>query len=207
MRMTAAAILALSTALTTPAMAQAPASEAARTAEPVRYTAEQFFGTTSYAMASPAGHAVSPDGRNLLISSDASGVFNVYLLPLAGGEPAPVTQSADNANFAASFFPADERILYTADQGGNELDHVYVRAADGTVRDLTPGENLKADFVGWSDDGATFYIVSNERDPEAFDLYAYDAENYERRLVFQNSARTAIFISPTSRRTRPPRRG
>lgn len=199
MRITAAAILAVSTGLTMPAFAQAPAAEAARTAEPVRYTAEQFFQTTSYAMASPAGHAVSPDGRNLLISSDESGVFNVYLLSLAGGEPVPATQSADNANFAASFFPADERILYTADQGGNELDHVYVRAADGTVRDLTPGENLKADFVGWSDDGATFYIVSNERDPEAFDLYAYDAENYERRLVFQNSTYFPEAISDDGR--------
>src|SRR3546814_9114785 len=37
--------------------------------------------------------------------------------------------------------------------GGNELDHLYVREVDGTTRDLTPGEKVKAGFDGWSADG------------------------------------------------------
>lgn len=153
----------------------------------LEYTARQFFETTSYGMASPGGVAFSPDGTNLLISSDADGVFNAYLLPLAGGDPVPVTQSTDNATFAVSFFPSDGRILYTADEGGNELNHVYVRAEDGTVTDLTPGENVKAQFASWSADGETLYISTNERDPQMFDLYAYEADDYERRMVFENT--------------------
>ncbi|MGI8943055.1 MAG: S9 family peptidase [Qipengyuania sp.] len=151
------------------------------------YTAAQFYDSTSFGLASPGGYNFSPDGSHVLIHSDESGVFNAYLLPLAGSKPVPLTSSASNAVFAASFFPRDDRVLYASDSGGDELDHLYVREEDGTVRDLTPGENLKAGFAGWSDDGKTFYVASNERDAAAIDLYAYDAGDYSRELIFENS--------------------
>lgn len=162
----------------------------AATAEtPRTYTAAQFFETTSYGMANAAGAAFSPDGRSLLISSDATGVFNAYALPVAGGAPAPLTDSGEVAHFAASYFPDDGRILYTADAGGggSELTHVYVREEDGSVRDLTPGDNVKAAFMGWSADGAAFYLTSNARDPQFFDVIAHDAATYERRVAFENT--------------------
>ncbi len=177
-------MIALGAATAQPARAPAKASAA----KAARYTAQQFYETTSYSLGSPLGHVWSPDGKSVLISSDQSGVFNVYALPVSGGAPAqPLTSSKDNATFGASFFPADSRVIFTADQGGNELNHVYVRERDGTVKDLTPGAKVKASFSGWSADGKSFWIASNERDPQTFDLYAYDADDYERRMVFQNS--------------------
>ena len=166
-------------------MPAAPAPMVAA-AEPVRYTAAQFFETTSYGLPSADGIAFSRDGRNLLMSSDASGVFNAWMLPVAGGDPVPVTTSTGNATFAASFFPADDRVLFTADEGGNELTHVFVRAQDGTIRDLTPGARHKSSFLGWSDDGRSFFVSTNERNPQMFDVYAYDADDYDRRMIFQN---------------------
>jgi dipeptidyl aminopeptidase/acylaminoacyl peptidase len=163
-----------------------PASESPGVA-PKRYSAQTFFDTTSFNMAASTGFAFSADGKSLLVGSDQSGVFNAYLLPVAGGEPVPLTKSADNATFPASAFPDDGRVLVTADKGGNELDHVYVRELDGTVRDLTPGDKLKSDFLGWSEDKQTFYVTSNERDAKSFDVYAYDRGSYKRRLVFRNS--------------------
>ncbi len=168
------------------AAAQPQPAPAAAAVNLPRYDARTFFETTAYGMASSDGIAFSSDGRNVLISSDKSGVFNVYALPVAGGEPVQITRSTTNATTALSYFPNDDRILFTADQGGNELNHVYVRLPDGTERDLTPGENLKAGFVGWSADGRTFYLSSNERDRAAFDIYAYDATSYERRLIYTN---------------------
>ena len=69
-----------------------------------RYSAQAFFETTSYGLPGSAGHAFSPDGKALLMSSDASGVYNVYSLPLDGGAPQQMTQSTDNAVFAVSWF-------------------------------------------------------------------------------------------------------
>src|SRR3546814_17804496 len=91
-----------------------------------------------------------------------------------------MTTSTSDSTFAVSWFPNDARMLYSADQGGNELDHLYVREVDGTTRDLTPGEKVKAGFDGWSADGKSFYLQTNERDPAAFALYRYATDGYER---------------------------
>ena len=96
--------LLLGACATTPVQ-QDPQAAAQRQSSLPRYTAQQFFETTSYAGASPAGIAFSKDGKHLLITSDASGVFNAYLLPVAGGAPLPLTSSfrfsrVMNARFA-----------------------------------------------------------------------------------------------------------
>lgn len=181
-------------ALAASACASAPAGSALPT-----YSAEAFFQTTSYGMSAPAGFGFSPDGRHILIWNDSSGVINAYALPVAGGEPRALSASPDNATFAVSYFPRDERVLLTADQGGNELDHIYVRERDGAVRDLTPGENLKADFLAWRADGNVFWLISNERNQQHFDIYEYNATTYERRLVFENSGYDVTDISSDGR--------
>ena len=162
------------------------AAEDSTSAAIPKYSAEAFFQTTSYGMADGDGHAFSADGSALLISSDQSGVFNAYRLPVDGGEPTALTTSDDNAVFAVSWFPEDDRILYTYDGGGNELNHVVVREVNGSSRDLTPGNEVKAGFVRWSDDGESFYLTTTERDPRSFDLYRYASSDYSRELVFQN---------------------
>ena len=156
------------------------------------YPTKAFYETTRYSLPPQDGHAFSADGKKLLISSDKTGVVNVYVLPVAGGALTPLTNSTGSATFATSWFPSDERILFTADQGGNELNHLYVRELDGQVKDLTPGEKLKAQFAGWNKAGTTFYVSTNERDPKAFDLYAYDAKTYARKLVFQNNGSLSL---------------
>ncbi len=146
------------------------------------YTIEQFLKTTNY-----RGASFSPDNSKLLVSSDATGVFNAYAIPVAGGEPVALTESTTDTIATISYFPNDERLLYTADQGGNELNHIYIRNLDGSNQDLTPGENLKADFAGWSQDDQSFYVITNERNPQYFDLYQYDAGSLQRELVFENN--------------------
>ena len=187
------------------ASTEAPAVEAAtseattQAASVPAYSAEAFFQTTSYSLASSAGFAFNADGSKVLASSDASGVFNAVTMT-ADGTVTPITSSASDANFAQTFFPADDRILVSADQGGNELNHVFVVAEDGTMTDLTPGENLKASFAGWHEDGEVFYVVTNERDASAFDIYAYNVDDYERELVFENTEGLAPGdISPDGR--------
>lgn len=149
------------------------------------YDATTFFQTTSYV--APSGRAFSADGTRMLITSDASGVFNVQAVDRASGAITALTDSTDHAIFAQSYFPADDRVLYTHDEGGNELNHIVVRETDGSTRDLTPGEELKAQFVGWHEDGEHFYLATNERDPAAFDLYRYATDGYARELAYENT--------------------
>ena len=168
-----------------PVVAGQAASEPAVQGIP-KYSAEDFFETTSFSLVGSAAHAFSADGSSLLISSDGTGVFNAYALPLDGGPLEQLTKSEDNAVFAVSWFPQDKRILYTYDSGGNELNHVIVREEDGSSHDLTPGDSLKAGFLQWSDDGESFYLTSTERNQQAFDIYRYSAKDYSREMVYEN---------------------
>src|SRR6516162_4227618 len=87
-----------------------------------RYDARTFYETTAF-----FGASFSADESRLLISSDASGVFNAYSQPVAGGPPKQLTHSTTHAIVGVSYFPHDDRILFTQDEGGNELNHLYVR--------------------------------------------------------------------------------
>jgi len=148
------------------------------------YDAATFFETMS--LVGPL--SFSADETRVLVSSDESGAFNVTALPIAGGAPTPLTESAYNSQFGVSFFPEDDRVLVTADEGGNELNHLYVRETDGAIRDVTPGDNLKAMFFDWSDDHRFFWALTNEQDAKRFDVYRFSVDGYERKLVFENDA-------------------
>jgi dipeptidyl aminopeptidase/acylaminoacyl peptidase len=157
--------------------------KAARGAAPrpvKQYSIEQFLNTTSI-----TGASFSPDETRVLFSSNKTGIWNAYTVPVAGGRWTSVTTSTKDSTFAVSYFPNDDRVLITRDQGGNELNHLYVIEPSGE-RDLTPGEKLKAAFAGWAHDGSAFYVTSNERDPRYFDVYRYDAKTYARSLFFEN---------------------
>jgi dipeptidyl aminopeptidase/acylaminoacyl peptidase len=73
---------------------------------------------------------------------------------------------------------------------------VYVRELDGSVRDLTPGENVRASFEGWKRDGNAFFVSTNERDARAIDLYEHSADDYARTLAFRNEG--GFYIGPIS---------
>ena len=105
-----------------------------------------FYKNTEY-----SGASWSPDRQRILVSSNLSGIWNAYAVPTGGGAPQPLTQSTTNSMFAISYFPADERILYSSDEGGNELTHIYVRNPDGSIRDLTPGDEAEGELprMGW----------------------------------------------------------
>ena len=172
---------------------------AATTVAVPKYSAEVFFETTSYGLPGPAGFAFSADGQSLLMFSDKTGVFNVYALPVDGGDAEQLTQSTDNAVFAVSWFPADDRILYTYDGGGNELNHVFVRNPDGSTLDLTPGDTLKAGFLAWAGDGQSFYLLSTERDQKNFDVYRYSTADFSRERIFENNGFQISTISDDGR--------
>ncbi len=169
-------------------------SQASAPQPPTKYDAEAFFTTTSYGLA--GGYAWSPDDKDLLVHADETGIFNAYAVAAQEGSKEPLTKS-EESTFAVSWFPDDRRVLITSDTGGNELDHLFVREESGEIRDLTPGDKLKAEFGGWSADRKYFYVVTNERDSKAFDLYRYSVKDYARTIVFRNDDALAIAaVSP-----------
>ncbi len=159
------------------------------------YSAEEFYKTTQV-----FGSSINHDATAVLMNSDESGIFNLYKMPLDGSPATPLTQSIKESIFATSWFPRDDRILYQSDQGGNELSHLYVRELDGSIKDLTPGDKHKAQFVGWHENHKQFYVAINQRDAKFFDLYLYQVSDYSRKMIFQNESGYSIAsVSPNGR--------
>ncbi|MEM7729139.1 MAG: S9 family peptidase [Pseudomonadota bacterium] len=179
--------------------APATSEPAATMAAVPTYSAESFFETTSFGLSSAEGHTFGPTSGDLLVLSDETGVFNAYRLDPDTGEKTALTTSTTNAVRPLSWFPGDERMLYISDEGGDELDHIYVRELDGSVRDLTPGENVKALFGGWADGGSSFYVMTNERDGKSFDVYRYQTDGYARSLIYQNDGYQVDAVSGDGR--------
>jgi len=148
---------------------------------PAKYSIEQFSQSNRV-----GGGSFSDDETKLLVSSDESGIFNVYEIDIASGEKKQKTFSDKESFFAIDYLPGTNQILYSADKGGNELSHIYLMKEDGITTDLTPGENEKASFVGWSNDKKSMYFTSNKRNPQFFDFYKMNIESWESEMLYQN---------------------
>jgi len=146
-----------------------------------KYTIEQFMGTTSI-----FGSSFSHDEKEILFTSDKSGIYNAYKLSIEGGEEEQLTYSDSNSIYGMSFFPNDNRILFMNDQNGNEIFHISLLNEDGTVQDLTPGEEARSIFYEWSYDEKSFYYGSNKRSPRFIDIYEMNIETFESEMIYQN---------------------
>ena len=131
-----------------------------------QYTIEQFYKNINI-----RGGSFSADESKLLISSNESGIYNAYELSLDGSAAKPLTNSTKESYFAQSYFPEDDRILYTYDQGGNENYGLYVMSSAGISKNLTPWDSTRNGFWGWSRDKQSMFISTNKRDSRFMDLH------------------------------------
>jgi len=153
-----------------------------KAAQPVKeYTIEQFMNTVRI-----GGSSFSSDEKSLLFHNNKSGIFNVYSVPVSGGAATQLTNSTKESTFSVSYFPTDSRFLYTYDRGGNENNHIYLREKDGSDRDITPGEKVKANFLGWSHDRKSFFFSTNERDARFFDIFEMPIDTFKPTLVYKD---------------------
>jgi dipeptidyl aminopeptidase/acylaminoacyl peptidase len=148
-----------------------------------KYSIEQFFKNTDIYAA-----GFSHDESKLLVTSNETGIFNLFTLPVYGSKADQLTKSTTESFFAISYFPEDDRILYSADEGGNELDHIYLLNENGTIRDLTPWEQAKSEFFGWTRDKKSFFFISNKRDQKFFDLYETNLQDFQSNLIYLNES-------------------
>ena len=58
----------------------------------IEYTIEQFMETTSI-----RGSSFSHDEKEILFSSDATGIYNAYTVAVDGGTPKALTQNTTNS--------------------------------------------------------------------------------------------------------------
>jgi dipeptidyl aminopeptidase/acylaminoacyl peptidase len=162
-------------------MVSVPTDLSDRTRNVRLYSVEQFIDTNEL-----SGSSFSPDGRKILVSSNAKGIDNAYALNIEDGNKEQLTDYPNRSIRVIDYFPHDERFLYLADRDGNEEDHLNVGELDGSHTDLTPGIRHLTKFMGWSSDGKSLFLSTNERDSRYFDIYEVLTDGYERKMVYKD---------------------
>ncbi len=157
-----------------------PKDETNELAEVKTYTIEQFMGNEN-----ASANGFSPDKSKVLITSNRSGVYNMYNVSAEGGDFMPITQSDSASVYGISYFPDDDRILFRMDGNGDEIFKIFVKDSNG-IKILTPEKNVRALFQGWAKDGKSFYYNSNERSPQMMDVYEMDIATFKPKLIFKN---------------------
>jgi dipeptidyl aminopeptidase/acylaminoacyl peptidase len=147
-----------------------------------RYTAEEFVRTTEV-----FGSSFSPDEKEILFTSNQTGIRNAYSVSVIDGKVRQLTDSVDENTHALSYFPNDWRVLLSRDCGGDENNRLYVRETDGRETQLTCGNRITANFLGWSRGNKSFYFEMNDRDSRFFDIYRMNSQSFARTLIYLNT--------------------
>ena len=156
-------------------------SSCLRQEQPKQYSVSDFYNSIGI-----IGGSFSSDESRILLSSNESGIFNLYEISIADGSKKQVTDSKIESFFAYDYVPGTQKMIYGADEGGNELTHIYLLNEDGSKTDLTPGEKVKAEFGGWSKDKKFMYYLTTERDQRFFDMYKCQIGDWKPEMIFEN---------------------
>jgi len=120
------------------------------------------------------GAAWSPDGQDVLFSSDISGRFNLWKVRAASGWPIQLTQS-DDLQSGAAWSPDGKWIVYQQDQAGNELYDLYAIPSDGGEPiNLTKTPDTREQDAHWSPDGNTIAFAYKKKEGTSYDIALLD---------------------------------
>jgi len=165
-----------------------------------QYSIEEFYDNISI-----SGGAFSADESKLLISSNESGIYNVYSLDIASTERTMLTSSTQESYHGESYFPNDDRFIYTFDAGGNENYQIYLMNTDGTSKNITQSDNARNIFWGWSQDEKSLFFSANARNPRFMDIYEIELTffffyfTYKKLIYTNNDGLNVVAISPDKR--------
>ena len=103
----------------------------------------------------------SPDGRQVALISDLTGIPQVWIVPTAGGWPRLVTNGDDPVG-RVRWSPTADWLAITVLPGGGLNSQIYVIRPDGTgMRRLTDGGKERNELGDWTDDGRFLTMSSN----------------------------------------------
>lgn len=157
---------------------------------------EAYLGLVS---AAPAGF--SSDGSTVLVVSNATGMRQLYTVPVEGGALRQVSQFAEPLS-SARYIPGGHTVLVSLDVGGNERLQIHRINDDGTgfgpvVQDPAFIHRLG----GISRDGRLIAYACNRRNGVAFDIFVRDLATGEERCAWQRGGMcSAAGFSPDGSR-------
>jgi dipeptidyl aminopeptidase/acylaminoacyl peptidase len=119
---------------------------------------------------SNGGVAWSPDGKEVVISTNLSGRLNLWKASADGSWPVQLAHS-DDRQIGAAWSPDGKWIVFQSDTGGNELYDLFAMpASGGATTNLTHTKDASETAAHWSPDGRWLAFERKLKDAPATDI-------------------------------------
>jgi len=136
-----------------------------------------------YYTRSVAGPAWSPDGRQVVFTTNLTGRMNLWKVAASGGWPIQLAES-DDRQFDAVWSPDGKWIVYEQDAGGGEIFDLYAVASDGgDAVNITNTPDVSETNPRWSPDGTTIAIAARGKDSSNYDIELLDWKSRQVRKL------------------------
>jgi dipeptidyl aminopeptidase/acylaminoacyl peptidase len=136
------------------------------------------------------GAATSPvfskDGRTLFHLRGA-GLPQVFAMDVDGGNVRQLSHHDEKVAFLRRC-PADDRLIWGIDAGGDERQQFWLLEPGGEPRPLTAAPDTIHDFGAWSADGARIAYAANDRDERFYDISAMELASGARTRLLEGSS-------------------
>ncbi|MDX6311645.1 MAG: hypothetical protein QOF44_1109 [Streptomyces sp.] len=149
--------------------------------------------------------ALSPDGRTVVYSSNASGQSNLWRQDIGSENATQLTRFTERAVRDVAWSSDGDRLVFTADHHGDEFHQVFIIEADGgEPRALTDAPQVQHQLAAvetFSPDDRFIVYAGNDRDPTCQDVLVHEIATGEtRRVITAEGLHQPIAFAPGGRR-------
>jgi dipeptidyl aminopeptidase/acylaminoacyl peptidase len=140
-----------------------------------------------------AGAAWSPNGRQVVLSTNFTGRYNLWKVDAAGGWPVQLTQSEER-QFGAAWSPDGRAIVFQSDRGGDEMFQLYmVPAEGGEVVALTSEPQVSHTEALFSPDGRQLAFDRKPKGAPVNDVTVLDLRTHAQRQLTHEASHDHVW--------------
>ena len=125
----------------------------------------------------------SPDGKEIVFTTNLAGRANLWKVDASGGWPIQLVQS-DERQLDGTWSPDGKWIVFQQDFGGNELWDIFaVPSNGGSVVNLTNTSDIREESPHFSPDGKTIAINYKPKEASTYNIALIDWATHKTALL------------------------